>query len=254
MRSFGNGFGFERSNTPFSDWIERDCTVFNKLSKEEKEIQYAAEKNFDINPYIRRLLFCFQEGVRKNQIGGIAVDLAREWMSMDVPHEDDWAVEVQSIEYILNRVVEKIERILAKPEFLRVNLLINPDWNYENPNTDNPLSTDAEAPLITIMSEYAWMWLPCYMVENGLQKPTDVVDQQKMIDFVAEIMRNQGDSEEAIEAMRMKQKRENDTAYNPARINEQRYVDLLYSTFLESNGAGINQIIEEVGAELGKVI
>ena len=210
------------------------------LTEEELTAQKAACQAFDLTPYVDRLAEVLSASPSVNEIGGIAIDMAKAWMAVPCPHDERFYHEIKRITdlIVLLEIMTK-ERIGAE-ELAEIQRQVIP--RHDPDDSILPAET-----LCSVMCDFAWAWLPsyrpCYRESARISSPEglstmdamQVPDQLRALGLrLAEIM--------------------NRCPYDPARIDGQKFADLLFFDSLRSACDDCKQIARCAGIQLGKAI
>ena len=212
-----------------------------QLTEEELLARHEAWEEFYLEPYLERLRKVVLSPWKENDLGGIAVDIAEAWMATNCPHDDDFQREIKYILALILRLTRMLKKEVGYGKWCQIHLAIDKKY-YPDDGVTCVLS-----PLIGIMLDFCWAWLvsyrPCYR-DPG--RPT-VSQREKRLESVPV-------SEEVKKRERRRIEMEKNCPYDPARVSEQKFADLI---FLESLGSELDdpkEIVRPVGVRLGQKI
>ncbi|MBR2586405.1 MAG: hypothetical protein IKE64_13345, partial [Thermoguttaceae bacterium] len=127
-----------------------------QLTDEELTAQKAACGAFDLTPYVDRLAEVLSGSWSVNEIGGIAIDMAKAWMAVPCAHDEVFFSEIQRITELIIRLATQLEEKIRTDKLTKIQRRIDPRYNSaEKLYRDFP-------PLRSMMCDFAWAWLPSY--------------------------------------------------------------------------------------------
>lgn len=212
-----------------------------QLTEEELFARKAAREAFDLKPYLDRLVKVLSADWDDNDLGGIAVDIAKAWMAADCPHDENFHREIKCLLDLIRRLTEKLRQQIGADRWTEAQLAIDEEYDpADEYYREMP-------PLYSIMSEFCWAYLvsyrPCYRDTVGISAP----EREILLDYLSI-----SDTQRARELHRIAL--EKNCPYDPARVDEQKFADLL---FLESLGRACDdarEIARSVGLQLGREV
>ncbi|MBO7723019.1 MAG: hypothetical protein J6S27_04460 [Thermoguttaceae bacterium] len=207
------------------------------FSEEEFAAEEAACASFDVKPYVDRLVKICSGSWEKNDIGSAAVDMVKAWMAVDCPHDENYYGQLILFARLITRLIDGLEERIGTQALIEIQSSIFPDCRI----------SDFDRDLHMFMSCYCFPWLesyrPCYRESQNysLQERERFLENLPLSD--EEKQRNR----HAIEL-------EKNCPYDPARIDEQKFTDMLILDSLGSANNDPEEVAREVGLLLGKTV
>ena len=211
------------------------------LTEEELSARRAALEAFDLEPFLDRLTEVLSADWNDNDIGGIAVDLVKAWMAVPCPHHENFYSENICLLGLAERLNEKIQKRVGIDRWTEVQLAI--DEKYD-PDDD---CYQVMPPLLAVLSDFSWAYLPSYHPCYRDTARTSPRSREEFLDFT-----QASDEERARQRHRIEL--EKNCPYDPARVDEQKFADLLFLESLSSTCNDARNIARLPGLNLGRVI
>ncbi|MBO7678142.1 MAG: hypothetical protein J6S75_00590 [Thermoguttaceae bacterium] len=225
-----------------------------QLTEEERLDQAEAWDAFDVKPYLNPMARIISNSPCDNEVGGVAVDLARAWMAVPCPHSADYHYEIRYINSLLLRLTQELEswglsydpkrnspakRPASEYDFIRQHSIF--PWRrliFERGISElrSLFPEDPLAPLFSknyfpsrqfvLMRKYAEAWLPSYRACYRKSSPIPPAERLRRLECSSL-------SEEEKERKRREIELEKNCPYDPARIDERKLTDLLLDFYLD---------------------
>lgn len=216
-----------------------DKKQYKRLTPEETDAQNKALADFDCTPYAMRMVKVLSSSWKENDIGGIAVDLAKAWMALDCPHDEDFHQEIQAITVLETNLLKCVEKMIGTIAYEKIQKDIDPSFDADDE------FYQAMPPLYSILSDYTWMWLPSYSECYANTYSMSLSDRESVLDMFPI-------PEKAKQRERHRIALERNCPYDSSRLDEQRYADTLLMDSLMSENDDHKEIMRDTGLRLGR--
>ncbi|MBQ1456571.1 MAG: hypothetical protein IIZ25_12075 [Thermoguttaceae bacterium] len=212
-----------------------------QLTDEELTAQKAACGAFDLTPYVDRLAEVLSGSWSVNEIGGIAIDMAKAWMAVPCAHDEVFFSEIQRITELIIRLAAQLEEKIGTDKLTEIQRRIDPRYNSaEKLYRDFP-------PLRSMMCDFAWAWLPSY---RRCYRETVHINSPALADLLDIMSVPEETKKMELRLMEVG----NNCPYDPSRIDEQKFADLLFLDSLASNSDKPIDVARCAGIQLGKAV
>lgn len=219
-----------------------------RLTAEERLDQAAAWDAFDVYPYLNPMARIISNSSGDNEVGGVAIDLARAWMAVPCPHSSNYHFEIRYINSLLLRLTQELESWGLSYVPGKYRRFRNGDlyklFGFDTPSLVERVyrlirGSDQEDPLAplfsknytpsrqyTLMRTYAEAWLPSYRVCYRRSSPIPPAERLRRLESSSR-------SEEEKQRERRAIELEMNCPYDPARVDERKVADLLLDFYLD---------------------
>ena len=248
-RSSAAGAALSRPRGRF-EYQRKAAIMTNKpkhLTEEEKTVQEAAFEAFDVTPYVDRLAEISPSEITENEAGGVVVDMAKAWMEAPCPHSEVFYFEFKNLLNLILRLLKALEKRITTPDPIEGRRFTDPSPNgWENPRI-------YLASMCSVMMGFCWAWLASYRPVYGESAHLSPQEREGFLTIA------RAPEEEKQKNQRMAELEER-CPYDPARVDEQKFADMLILDSLESTGSAdtqdddLKQVTRGAGLLLGKTI